>query len=229
MVKPTGQRKSKQRTAANRVVQNGANRERAAILIADDDLKPIQQPRRSDQAIADEIGVHRNTIVRWKRDPEFQAMIQDAKGKIKADALRLPIAQKLERIRILNDGLMGDLEARRLRGETYAQRAGTPAEAAREVFGSSTPPWAATGKFVEKPKISANGTIVTEWAYDSALESQINEKLKQAAQELGQWDENINVNHGGSIGHTYHNERLDQISDDERLAKIEALLSGEDA
>ena len=92
------------------------------------------------------------------------------------------------------------------------------------MFGSMTPPWAATGKYVEQPKISANGTIVTEWAYDRALETSINEKLKQAAQELGQWQENVNVNHNHN---EYHDDRLKGLS----VAKLEAIdriISGED-
>ena len=170
---------------------DGTKRHKAAILLAEDEL--------TDRQIAAKLKIGRTTLHRWKQEPEFQQVMGDYRGQIVAEALKLPIAKKHERIRILNDSLMADLEARRLRGETYAARVGTPEEAARDMFGSMTPPWAATGKYVEQPEIAANGKMVTEWAYDKALESSINDKLKQAAQELGQVDQTLNVNHAGEV------------------------------
>lgn len=224
MARATGQRKSQRHRAASGVSQNGAKRDKAAILFADDELRTSPGKRRTAQDVADEIGVSRRTITRWKDDPEFRAMIQDAKGKITADALRLPIAQKLERVRILNDSLMGDLEAKRLRAEHYAAlRDDNAGSAMMQDFGFAIPAWAATGKFVAQPKIAANGKTVVEWAYDRALETSINEKLKQAAQELGQWEENVNVNHAMS---EYHDDRLDALTI-EQLEAIDRILSSE--
>jgi hypothetical protein len=213
-----------QRVAAARLTQNDAKRELAAILLANDEMRPIHQPKRSDQVIAEEIGVSRATITRWKRDPEFDAMKQDARGKIIADALRLPIAQKHDRIRRLNDLYESYWEIRRLRGETYAQSADSPEEAARRVFGTNTPPWAATGMMLAQPKISANGTIVTEWAFDKALDSAIKEAMKQAAQETGQWEETINHNH---TINEYQDARLASLSVAD-LEAIDSILAGED-
>lgn len=174
------------RQAAETVTQKDAKRDRAAILFADDEMRPASQPKRTDQSIADEIGVSRATITRWKRDPLFQAMKQDAKGKIIADALKLPIAQKHDRIRRLNDLYETYWEIRRLRAKAYA-----------ESNDDDVPAWAATGMLLHQPKISASGTVVSEWAFDKPLDAAIKEAMKLAAQELGQWEETVNVNHSG--------------------------------
>lgn len=225
MATTTGQRKSPatRKQAAAGVSQNGAKRDRAAILFADNALQPIAQRRRTDQDIADELGVSRRTITRWKDDSEFQAMVQDAKGKITADALRLPIAQKLDRIRRLNDLYETYWEIRRLRAETYAGMADTPEEAMRQVFGGGTVPWAATGMMVQQPKIAANGNTVVEWAFDKSLDSAIKEAMKQAAQELGQWEESVSVN---LTTDEYHDDRLDGLSV-AQLEAIDRIISGE--
>ena len=59
------------------------------------------------------------------------------------------------------------------------------------------------GMLVERPKIAANGKTVVEWAYDTALESAIRNEMDLAAKELGQREENVNLNHGG-INRRYH-------------------------
>lgn len=220
--------KSTRKAVAKSVAQKVAKRDRAAILLADDAMKPVQHTKRSDQAIADELGISRQSITRWKRDPEFQAMIQDAKSRIIADAIRLPIAQKHDRIKRLNDLYESYWEIIRLRAKRHAAALeDSPANATLAEFGYSTPAEAATGLLVAQPKIAANGKTVVEWAFDKSVDSAIKEAMKQAAQETGQWEENVNINHGGSIDHRFHNDRLDAVADDDRLAKIEALLTGD--
>jgi hypothetical protein len=51
--------------------------------------------------------------------------------------------------------------------------------------------------YVAQPKIAATGKTVTEWAFDKPLDSALKETLKQAAQELGQWEDraSVDVNH----------------------------------
>lgn len=211
MADGAGQQK---RQAAETVTQNDAKRDRAAILFADDEMRPASQPKRTDQSIADEIGVSRATITRWKRDPLFQAMKQDAKGKIIADALKLPIAQKHDRIRRLNDLYETYWEIRRLRAKAYA-----------ESNDDDVPAWAATGMLLHQPKISASGTVVSEWAFDKPLDAAIKEAMKLAAQELGQWEETVNVNHSVD---TYHDDRLDGLSF-EQLAEIRRIMRSNEA
>jgi hypothetical protein len=212
--------KTARRKAAVSVSQNVANRDQAAILFAEDEMQPQTQRRRTDQSIADAIGVSRQSITRWKRDPEFRAMIQDAKGKIIADALRLPSAQKHQRIRTLHNITDKLLQAIDMRAETYAQMAETPEEAARSVFGDGTPPWAGTGVFVAKKKISASGKVVTDWEPDTATIREIRANFEHIARETGQWEETVNVNHSGSI---YHDERLDPLTV-EQLEAIDRIM-----
>ena len=220
MAARAGQRKSR---AADRVTQSDAIRDKTAILFAADDLRDPAAPHRSDQSIADEVGVSRSTITRWKRDPEFQAMIQDARAKIKADALRLPMAQVHERVKVI-DRLTGKLlEAVDLRAKTYAAMADTPEEAARQMFGSSTPPWAATGLYVAKQKISASGKVVTDWEADTATIREVRANFEHIAKQLQQWDESVTLNHNHN---EYHDDRYARASV-ETLEKIDELLSGD--
>jgi hypothetical protein len=178
---------ARQRIATPTAQQNATKRERAAILLAADELP-------NDTEIARHAGVHRATLVRWKSDPEFQAMVQDAKGAIIAEALRLPIAKKHERVKELNDlneRYWRIIESRAERHAIALQE--SPEAALRAVFGDVTPAEAATGMLVAQPKIAANGKTVVEWAFDKALDSAIKETHKQAATELGQWQERTAV------------------------------------
>lgn len=190
--------KSRKQAAAD-VSRNVTQRDRAAVLYAEDEMRPRAKRKRSDQSIADEIGVTRRTIARWKLEPEFQAMIQDAKGKIIADALRLPSAQKHQRIRNLDEIAEDIRRVFELRGARYRLTADTPEEAARQVFGSRVPPEAATGLLIEKQKIAASGKTVTDWELDTAGVKTLIDIYKHIAQETGQLDQTLNVHHDGEV------------------------------
>ena len=165
--------------------QNRTKKHQAAILVAEDAL--------TDEEIAKAVKIGRTTLWEWKQHPEFQQVIGDYRGRIIAEALRLPIAKKHERVRQLNElnerywAIIED------RAAMYAEMAGTPEEAARAVFGNDTVPWARTGMMVQQPKIAASGKTVVEWAFDRSLDSAIKETHKQAAQELGQWEDRASV------------------------------------
>lgn len=190
---------AQRKKAAAGVSLNVANRDRAAILLAEDEMRPLHEQRRSQQAIADEIGVSRKTISRWRADPEFMAMVQDAKGKIVADALRLPSAQKHQRIRNLDEIAEDIRRVFALRGQRYQLTADTPEEAARQVFGSRVPPEAATGLLIEKQKIAASGKTVTDWELDTSGVKTLIDIYKHIAQETGQLDQTLNVHHDGEV------------------------------
>lgn len=164
---------------------NRAKKHKAAILLAEDDL--------SDREIAAKLKMSRSTLHEWKQESEFQQVMGDYHGSIVAEALKLPIAKRTERVRVLNELHESYLETKHLRGETYKLAADTPEEAARQIFGGGTVPWARTGMYVQQPKISASGKTVVEWAFDSSLDSAIKSTQKQAAQELGQWEDKSSV------------------------------------
>lgn len=177
-------------------VPNGTKRERAAILLAEDEL--------SDEAIAAAVKIGRTTLSRWKLDPEFAALVGDHHGRIVAEALKLPIAKKHKRVTELNDLNERYWRIIRDRAARHATALEDTADRAlMEMFGTNTPAEAATGMLVAQPKIAANGKTVTEWAFDKALDSAIKETHKQAAQELGQWEETLNVTHGGLVQQEY--------------------------
>lgn len=129
------------------------------------------------------------------------------RGKIIADALRLPIAKKHQRITELND-----------LNQRYRQI--ITERAARHAAEDDAPAEASSGMLVRQPKISASGKVVTEWAFDKSLDSAIKETHKQAAQELGQWEETINHNH---TVNQYHDDRLNELSA-EQLLQIRTIM-----
>ena len=179
--------------AAIGVSQNVANKPLAAVLLAESQMLPESERRLTDQDVADAAGVTRRTVLRWKQEPEFQAMMQDAEGKIIADALRLASAQKYKRIQVLHNLTQKILTSIDLREETYKATADTPENAARAIFGSDTPPWAATGLYIAKQKISASGKVVTDWELDVLSLREVRANFEHIARELGQWTEHSKV------------------------------------
>lgn len=189
---PTQTKSPSRRKAAVVMAQSDASRIDAAVLMA---ARNVDEGAESltDQQIAERVGVSRSTITRWKRDPEFNALMGDAEGDIKAAALRVPSAQIHNRIKSL-DKLAGNiLKAIDLRAATYAAIADSPEEAARQVFGSETPPWAATGVYIAKKKISASGKTVTDWELDRASIDAIDRIYQHIAKQLGQWSEKSEI------------------------------------
>lgn len=172
------------------IAQNCTKRERAAILLAQDEL--------TDDAIAAQVGVNRKTIHNWKQIPEFAAQVEDAKAKIIAEALKLPIAKMHERVKGLNDLNDTYWQIKAQRGSAYTQMLeDSPENAALREFGYTVPEWATSGMMLAQPKIAANGKTVVEWAFDKALDSAIKETYREAAAELGQREETVNLNHSG--------------------------------
>lgn len=165
---------------------NDAKR-RAAVLVAEDDL--------TDAAIAAEVGVHRITLEKWKRNPDFAAQVGDHAGEIARNMLRLAIAKKHKRVSTLDDLHRRANTVIHERAKRYAASADTAEQSARRVFGNDTPPEAATGILVKQESITPQGLISTEWKFDAALFREIRALEQQAAQELGQWVEKSETTH----------------------------------
>lgn len=140
--------------------------DKAALLLAEDEL--------TDEQIAAEVGIHRTTLAKWKRDPTFAGLIGDQVGRLNAGMLRLPIAKKRERLKTLN---------------MLHQRAMQVIEdRAKDMDGEATA--TGTGLLVRQTKIVRNGDDVTvqrEYAVDVSLMREIRALEEQAAKELGQW------------------------------------------
>jgi len=221
-----------QRKAAAEVAQRETSRIAAACLIAERDLgddaltgtKPL-----TNEEIAQRAGVSRTTLFRWMhRDPEFAALVGDAEGQIKAAALRVPSANVHHRIKALDSIAAGILQMIAARAERHSRAIAQTAEtdpgsnAMREIMGSTTPAEAATGLLVSQPKISANGTVVTEWSFDPAPIRELRETYKHIAQQLKQWEEGYSVSH---TVNEFEDSRLDGLSI-VQLEKIDRIIAG---
>lgn len=177
-----------------------AQRERAAVLLAEDDL--------SDAQIAASIGVGRTTLNDWKRCPEFAARVETNVAGLAAAMMRHSVAKRRHRMRTLNDLHDKALDVIRLRAERYGAVLGDDTEAvaiqaARAVSGPSVPGEAATGVLAEKETVNNAGFRTVEWSVDAALLREIRAIQEQAAKELGQWSDKANLNVSGGLVREY--------------------------
>lgn len=171
---------------------NRAKKHRCAILMAEGNL--------NDRQVARELNIARSTLQEWKANPDFIEVREDYEHAFRAEVMQYAIANKRERMKQLQDLNATYWQIKDERAARYATEIeDTPESAMRGVFGDSTPAEAATGMLVRQPKIAANGKTVVEWAFDKSLDSAIKETLKQAAQEAGDDEQTLNVNHGGEV------------------------------
>jgi hypothetical protein len=174
------------------MAQNGAKKERAAILLAEDEL--------SDEAIADDLKMGRRTLTRWKTEPEFNALVGDYRGKIVAQALKLHIAKKHKRVARLDELEQRLWQIVEERASNYAAKAmeadeqGSETRALREIFGNqeTVPAGGGTGLITRSLKqigVGRNAQTIEEFGIATEIVSSIMALHKQAAQELGQWSD----------------------------------------
>ena len=153
---------------------------RAAVLCAEDEL--------SDEAIAANVGIGRATLNRWRELPEFAAEVERQKAAILAKALRLPIAKKHERLRVLNELHDKQLALIGARSTQYP-----------DVPGADTGLIVGTLKQVKHITVSTDEGTQTwteehwEYQFDAALVREIRATQEQAAKETGDWSETLNM------------------------------------
>lgn len=139
------------------------------MLLAENDL--------SDVEIAREIGVNPRTLIRWKQNPEFSERIDIIRDQI-ADQIRAEgIANRKNRVGMLDDLASRLYQLIEARGREMASR-------------QDAPPGGALGLLVEQTRVIGQGQnqqVITEHQYDSAVVRDLSGLLKQAAQEMGQW------------------------------------------
>lgn len=166
---------------ADGITQNYTKKERAAVLVAEDDL--------TDEQIAAAVGVTRKTLHNWKQTDEFVTAVNEQVSQIQAGMRRLAIAKKHKRVAVLDD-----LHAKALKviEERTVVENGEPGES--------------TGLVVRQYKQVGSGKdaqIIEEFAVDTALMREIRAIEEQAAKELGQWADKSEVNLGGSLRREY--------------------------
>lgn len=145
----------------------------AAQLLADGNL--------TDAEIAEQVGVDRTTVWRWKQDPEFAEVIEGHLEVFRQEVRRRGLASRERRIKALND------RWNRLQ-RVIEERADDPRHA-------HVPGWK-TGLMVHDVKNvggGENATMVDLYEVDTGLLKELREHEKQAAQELGQWTEKHEV------------------------------------
>ena len=157
-------------------------RELAAVLAATDDL--------NDEEIARRVGVNRRTFADWKIHPAFAERVESLVREANAGALRRWIGRKHRRVEKLQ------AQAERIEG-VFASRA----EAA--TYDPAAPAAAKTGLLYGRTVMSARGDGErVDWLADVPLLREDRATLEQAAKELGQLSDRIEVS-GDQITRRY--------------------------
>lgn len=201
-------------------------RERAAELLAHD--------KRSDGAIAAEVGITPRQLWRWKNDPAFAERVRERAEAITAELRAKGILERVNRLEILRD-VAGRLQT------VIEERATSPLMA--------NVPGGTTGLLVAKPSLtkvylvlgaSEDGEgedlqptretrLTYEYAVDTGLLKELRDTAKQAAQELGEWSEKHEVGGkgGGPIG-VHHSGKVDkgEFDYDAYAATFASVLAG---
>lgn len=137
------------------------------MLVAEDEM--------TDEAIAEQIGVTRQTLARWKVQPDFLDAVADENRRIEAGMLKLAIAKRHKRVETLHDLYMKSLQVVAERAKAYAND--------KEAHGG------ATGLLVKQVKVIGSGSnaqTTTEYQVDTGLIKQIESLMERAAKETGQ-------------------------------------------
>lgn len=154
-----------------------------------------------DVAAAKAAGVTDRTIRNWKDDDDFLSLVDSIRAELDRRTMQRWIAQKHRRVDVLME------QADRIR-----QLRDSRAEDLDGIPGGST------GLIVRQLKsvgFGENNTLVEEYAFDAALNRELRETLKQAAQELGQWTEKSDITSGNQpLAFTINIDRLQGSDDD---------------
>lgn len=172
--------------------------ERAVPLVAEDKL--------SDEEIAAELEITRQWLDKWKRDPQFQERVAAYREEVRAALVAKGIRDKENRLRdlqMLRDAHVGTIEARkrdeRLRGVPGAEHGLIVAEPvivrvfehAPVRLGDPTDPDDEIVVIDDRDYLAPAKRSVMDYKYtsDTATAKELRETLKQAAIEMGEWNE----------------------------------------
>ncbi|PYS52435.1 MAG: hypothetical protein DMF68_01620 [Acidobacteria bacterium] len=170
-----------------------AKREEAASLVAEDSL--------TDEQIAERLKINRATLHRWKTHPDFEAKVREIVEETRSRLLARGILAKQNRLEALRD--------RQERMTEVIER--------RAVENKDYPGGGATGLIVRDVKGIGKGEDferVEVYMVDTSLLKELREHEKQAAIELGEWQERS----------TSLKVDLSNCTDDE----LERIANGED-
>lgn len=156
-----------------------SQRDRAAQLVAADEL--------SDASIADEIGINRATLHRWKKNSDFATRVEAIRAEWRDKLAAEGLLNKQNRLNALNDRwqrMNKVIEGRSL------NLSGVDLEGVPEVPGGET------GLLVHQRKaigVGQNQQIIDTYEVDTGLLKELRAHEEQAAKELGEWSEKADV------------------------------------
>jgi len=147
----------------------------AAVLTAEDDL--------SDEKISETVGTTRTTLNRWKLLPLFNDAVSGHAHELERRMLRLAIARKRDRLKILDSLQSKIMLVIDARSTQYP-----------DVPGADTGLLVGQLKQVKHISIGKDSTETRQedqWEYsaDTGLMRELRATQEQAAKELGQWSE----------------------------------------
>lgn len=179
-------------------------RDRAAVLVAED-IMP-------DEVMATELGIDRRTLTRWRAVPEFAARVEHHRQLWRERIETTGVANRTNRVQAYTD------RWHRLQ-QVIAERAADPEM--QDVPGGTT------GLLVHQTKAIGTGksqTIIDEYAVDVATLKELRGLEKQAAEDLGQWSQRIDIRHmlEREAGRVAAERNLPKA---EVLAELEVLLA----
>jgi len=138
------------------------------------------------QQIAEKVGVTISSVWRWKQKPDFMAKVGQMREELRTKIRESGIAVRADRVRAKQDRWM---RMRRVIEERALDAMSDP-----EMM---KVPGAATGLLVKQYKMVGKEKMV-EVCFDAALAAEMRAIEKEAAQDLGQWEEKHQ--HSGIIG-----------------------------
>lgn len=176
-------------------------RDLAAVLVAEDTL--------TNEQIAAQIGIKRQTLDYWKRQPIFHQRVEEILVEFRQMVRQRGIAVMENRVAALQDR-WGRMK------QVIAERAADP--------DMQDVPGGKTGLMVHQVKGVGKGEdfqLIDLYAVDAGLLAEMRAHEQQAARELGQWTEKRDLTSGGKpIGRL----PLEELTDDEldrRIAEAE--------
>lgn len=156
-------------------------RTKAAVLVAEDEI--------TDEDIAAACGVSRTTLHEWKQIKTFQDRIAEHLAELDRAMMRYAISKRRKRI--------GKLQRAIDKVEVVIDERAALGNNARgavdlDVLGALAP-GSDSGLLVSKPIFSHNGDLAYEWKFDAALVREYRALMEQAAKELGQLQDRLEI------------------------------------
>lgn len=157
-------------------------------------IRLLAEGKLLEKTIAKRVGITQQTLIKWKKTPFFQTQIAKAKSLVKlsmndlSKEVELLIAKKTARVRRLNQDWLKMQRVIEKRGDDPAMR---------DVPGGDTGLLTVQIKSIGS---GANFQEVREYRVDTGLLKELRETEKQAAIELGQWEEHHEHTHNLLVG-----------------------------